>query len=185
MSNSLSPTIALLQAGKIIAYPTESVYGLGCDPLNEAAVLQLLALKKRALHKGLILIAADITQILPYIEITQVLQARWAEIQAHWPGPVTWVFPASEHVPPWICGDHRTVAVRVTAHPVANQLCAQWGRPLVSTSANLAQQLPAKTAEAVQAIFPATQVTVVPGQVGGLDKPTEIRDAMSGLVIRA
>ncbi len=179
-----SPIIDLLHQGNIIAYPTEAVYGLGCDPLNESAVLHLLDLKKRDVNKGLILIAASVAQIMPYIDTTQISPDRMQQILASWPGPFTWAFPATEKVPRWIRGGHSTVAVRVTAHPVANALCAEFGRPLVSTSANVANQLPAKNKLEVQNIFSEKVVFIVEGNLGDSEKPTEIRDAKSGALIR-
>jgi L-threonylcarbamoyladenylate synthase len=173
-----------LHQGSIIAYPTEAVYGLGCDPLNESAVLRLLNLKKRNVNKGLILIAANVEQIMPYINTTHIPPDRMQQILASWPGPFTWVFPATEKVPRWICGEHATVAVRVTAHPVANALCVEFGRPLVSTSANVSDQLPAKTKHEVQKIFPEGIAFIVEGGVGNSEKPTEIRDARDGALIR-
>jgi L-threonylcarbamoyladenylate synthase len=183
--NPLSSAIQALQQAKLIAYPTEAVYGLGCDPLQQSAVFKFLQLKKRAGAKGLILIAANRQQIMPYIDISQLPAHRLQQIFATWPGPVTWLFPATSKVPDWIRGAYDTIAVRVTAHPIANALCAAFGRPLVSTSANLTGQLPADNALAVQTIFPEGIAVVVPGEVGGLEKPTEIRDANSGAIVRA
>lgn len=176
--------IQALQQGTIIAYPTEAVYGLGCDPLCEAAVLRLLTLKKRSITKGLILIAASLKQVMPYIDSTAISSERMQQILASWPGPVTWVFPASDKVPSWIRGNHTTVAVRVTAHPIAKALCADFGRPIVSTSANTEGHPPARDAQTVAKIFPSGIEVIVSGEVGNLTKPTEIRDACSNLVLR-
>lgn len=175
--------IQALHRGSVIAYPTESVYGLGCDPLCESAVLHLLALKKRAVNKGLLLIAADLMQIMPYIAAIPLDCMQ--KVLHTWPGPFTWVFPATKLVPAWIHGDHNTVAVRVTDHPIAKTLCADFGRPLVSTSANLEGQSPACTAQAVAEMFPVGIEVIVPGKVGELAKPTSIRDALSGSLIRS
>lgn len=183
--NILSQAISALHAGGVIAYPTEAVYGLGCDPHNASAVHHLLDIKKRAWDKGLILIAADIAQLMPYIDITQIPPARMQEIRAQWPGPFTWVFPATPSTPKWVCGAHSTVAVRVTAHPIARALCAAFGRPLISTSANVTDQPPAKSADAVYALFSTQLAYIVPGEVGPLERPTEMRDAVGGRVIRA
>lgn len=176
------PAIQALNDGTVIAYPTESVYGLGCDPFNQFAVLHLLALKKRATHKGLILIAANVEQIMPYI--TPISPDRMQQILNTWPGPFTWVFPKSKLTPAWIHGNHNTVAVRITAHPIARDLCTHFGKPLISTSANVEGELPARTAKAVEEMFPTGIKMIVFGETGGLSKPTEIRDAVSGIVIR-
>lgn len=179
---NLAPAISALNQGEIIAYPTEGVYGLGCDPLNEAAVLRLLALKQRAVSKGLILLAASVEQIMPYL--APVPTACLQQALNTWPGPVTWVFPAAAFVPSWICGDHVTVAVRVTNHPIARALCEGFGRPIVSTSANIAAQASALTAGQVAATFPEGIAVIVPGELGGLKGSTPIYDVLGGGVVR-
>ncbi len=168
--------------GGLIAYPTEAVYGLGCDPLDPGAVLDLLALKSRPVHKGLILIAADYAQLPPYV--TEVAAERMAEVLAGWPGPRTWLLPARPETPPWLTGEHRTLAVRVTAHPVASALCQLTG-PLVSTSANPAGRRPARDALTVRRYFGDALDAVVTGPVDKSRRPSAIRDAASGRLLRA
>ncbi|RLA24971.1 MAG: tRNA threonylcarbamoyladenosine biosynthesis protein RimN, partial [Gammaproteobacteria bacterium] len=123
-----------LQQGKLIAYPTEAVYGLGCDPLNEAAVMSLLSIKQRPAHKGLILVASDFSQLQPFINPSQEMLQR---IIPTWPGPITWVIPVQSWVPTYLKGTHHSIAVRVSAHPLVRQLCASYGGAIVSTSANI------------------------------------------------
>ncbi len=184
ISPDIVSAISALNKGKVIAYPTEAVYGLGCDPLNQAAVTHLLALKNRPQSKGLILIAASWDQLAPYVD--PIPPQAMARVFATWPGPVTWVFPAAARVPQWICGAHTTLAIRVTAHPIARELCIQFGRPLVSTSANVTGQVPLRSSDEVSKIFiPGVDVEViVRGEIGNLLKPTEIRSAVTGEVIR-
>ncbi len=181
MSNVAS-AVSALNRGGLIAYPTEGVYGLGCDPLNELTVLELLVLKKRTVNKGLILIASDVEQLLPYI--VPVPPECMQRVLATWPGPVTWIFPASEAVPAWIRGDYSTVAVRVTAHPIAKGLCEKFGRPVVSTSANLTGDAPALSVTDVKKHFPLGLDVIVPGDVMQRGKVSEIRDVMTGKVVR-
>lgn len=173
----------VLASGGVIAYPTEGVWGLGCDPRNDAAVHRLLALKRRDWRKGLILIAADFSQLQRYIAPldAQVLQKALAT----WPGPHTWLFPAAAGAPELITGGRATIAVRVTAHPVASALCRAYGGALVSTSANLAGQPPAKSALQVRLRFGVALDAVVPGALGTLAAPTPIRDLVSGATHRA
>ncbi|HEY5719640.1 MAG TPA: Sua5/YciO/YrdC/YwlC family protein, partial [Gammaproteobacteria bacterium] len=106
-----------VRRGGVIAYPTEAVYGLGCDPLDAVAVFELLELKGRPVGKGLILIAADFAHLRPFVD--EVGPAAMAAVHASWPGPHTWLLPARAATPPWLSGDFDTLAVRVTAHPVA------------------------------------------------------------------
>lgn len=172
-----------VRAGGIIAYPTEAVFGLGCDPLNAAAVQRLLDMKGRAAAKGLILIAADLHQLEPYID--ELPASRISEILQSWPGPVTWVVPAAAEAPSWLSGGRTTLAVRVTGHAVAADLCRACGIALVSTSANLSGQAPALTALHVRQRLGGLVDYLVPGQTGPQRKPTTIRDALSGAILRA
>lgn len=171
-----------VRRGGVIAYPTEAVYGLGCDPLDPVAVLDLLSLKSRPVHKGLILIAADFAQLRPFVE--EVAAVRMAEVLASWPGPHTWLLPARARTPEWLTGEHPTLAVRVTAHPVARALCRLAG-PLVSTSANPAGRQPARDPLTVRRYFAGALDQVVTGPVDRTRAPSAIRDAASGRLLRA
>jgi L-threonylcarbamoyladenylate synthase len=106
------------------------------------------------------------------------------KIQATWPGPVTWVFPAAKQIPQWISGEHNSVAIRVSAHPLVQALCNSYGKAIVSTSANLSGCAPARTVLELQQQFPQGIDCVVPGEVGGMAKPTPIYDAMTGEAVR-
>jgi len=168
--------------GGVIAYPTEAVYGLGCDPLNENSVLRLLKLKQRDSAKGLILIAADFQQLEPFVK--PISDQQMATVSATWPGPVTWLFPAADDTPGWLTGNHSTLAVRVTAHPVAAELCKAFGGPLVSTSANISSREPARSAVEVRGQFDDKLAAIVTGQIDQSRQPTPIFDAISGEQVR-
>ena len=165
----------------MIAYPTEAVYGLGCLPWDYRAVARLLSIKKRSVEKGLIIVAADLEQVLHMIDLTGGFQAD--EVFASWPGPITWVLPASDLVPGWIRGSHPEVAIRLSAHPLVRQLCESAG-PLVSTSANPEGCPPAADRNRVRSYFGTQLDYIVPGRVGTLGQPTEIRHAVTGRVLR-
>jgi L-threonylcarbamoyladenylate synthase len=169
-----------LQRGTVLAYPTEAVYGLGCDPLNKNAVLRLLRLKRRPMTKGLILAAADLQQLAPFLRLDAGIIERCS---ATWPGPVTWVIPTQEWVPEWLTGEHRSLAVRVSAHPCVRQLCERFGGPLVSTSANPGGKAPALNALQARNYFPR-EVSIFTGDTGGLQNTTPIYDAVSGQSLR-
>ena len=173
----------VLRRGGVIAYPTEAVWGLGCDPWQRPAVERLLALKQRPLHKGLILVGADPHQVAPLLRALSADERQ--RLLASWPGPVTWLLPDPDGwVPPWVKGSHASVAVRISAHPLVAQLCAAHGGPLVSTSANSAGREPARSAAAVRAAFPRQLDYLLPGPLGGLARPSSIRDLRSGAVLR-
>lgn len=182
-TESIKRAVAVLEDGGLIAYPTEAVFGLGCDPLREDAVDRLLAVKGRSRQQGLILIASDFDQLKGLLDTSD--QAAVNRALATWPGPVTWVFPARDHVPAWLTGGRGSLAVRVTEHPVAHALCAAFGRPVVSTSANVSGGEAARDADTVRRQLGDAVDCLVPGRVGGRDRPSEIRDARSGEVIRA
>ena len=181
---SLPEAATALQAGGVIAYPTEAVWGLGCDPRDEAAVLRLLAIKQRTVDKGLILIAAQYEQLRPFLDITAVPTERLAEVLASWPGPHTWVLPASNDAPRWITGAHAGIAVRISAHPPVIDLCNAYGGALVSTSANRAGQPTALVRETLDPQVLEGVDGLVDGETGGLGAPTAIRDALTGATIR-
>ncbi len=176
--------VTQLHNGGVIAYPTEGVWGLGCDPFDEAAVLRILRLKKRPVEKGLILVAAGVDQIAALL--ASLTSAERAIVLATWPGPTTWLLPDPEQrVPAWIKGKFATVAVRVSAHPGVIRLCRAFGGPLVSTSANPADAPPATTRVRVLTWFGDELDYVVPGRLGGQQGPSTIRALHSTVPVRA
>ncbi|HAZ54246.1 MAG TPA: L-threonylcarbamoyladenylate synthase type 1 TsaC, partial [Franconibacter helveticus] len=152
-ANEISQLVELLKQQQVIAYPTEAVFGVGCDPDSEVAVNRLLALKQRPVEKGLILIAASFEQLKPYIDDASLNAAQREAVFQHWPGQVTFVFPAKPSTPRWLTGRFDSLAVRVTDHPLVIQLCEAYGKPLVSTSANLTGLPPFRPAQEVLAQF--------------------------------
>ncbi|MHB0776240.1 L-threonylcarbamoyladenylate synthase [Halomonas sp. WWR20] len=180
---SLNSALVALRAGGIIAYPTEAVWGLGCDPDNDAALAALIRLKARDPAKGLILIAGDIAQLAPWLEGLEA--PLYERLQARWPGPYTWLVPDNGRSRPLLRGEHDRLAVRVSDHPWVQRLCAGFGGPLVSTSANTAGQPPAMTAQEVSTVFGDGVAAVVDGPLGGRERPSTIRDLISGEIIRS
>lgn len=178
----VSQAARCIRRGGIVAYPTEAVFGLGCDPANAHAVMRLLALKHRRIEKGLILVATSLQQLQPWVApIPRKLRRR---LDASWPGPYTWLLPAAEHCPDWLTGSHDTLAVRVSAHPVVQRLCQAAGRAIVSTSANREGKPPARSRLQIRLRFPTGIDYCLPGELGGLTQPTRIRDLRTGRVIR-
>ena len=174
----------LLHAGGVVAYPTEGVWGLGCDPFDQAAVLRLLALKDREVAKGLILVAASPAQFDGLADWNALPAERLLEVLASWPGPCTWIVPATTRMPGWIRGQHAGVALRVSAHPGVAALCQAFGGPLVSTSANAAGAPAPRRLEDMDAGLRAAVDGCLEGETGGRDRPSDIRDARSGALLR-
>jgi len=181
MPVDLAQCATAVRAGGVIAYPAEAVFGLGCDPRNEAALARLIDIKQRDAGKGMILIAADLEQLRDFIAPLRAADER--TLRADWPGPETWVVPAADGLSPLLTGGRDTIAVRVTAHPQAAALCRACG-PLTSTSANPSGQPPLREAATVEALFGERLGAVLGGKVGGLQCPTRIRDLRSGRVLR-
>lgn len=171
-------------SGQLIAYPTEAVYGLGCDPQNQQAVQTLLALKQRPVEKGMILIADNYQQLLPYVDDDKIPGDKREQIFASWPGPFTWLLPKSEQAPYWITGESDMIAVRITAHPLVKSMCQQLNSALVSTSANLSGQPPITSANGIRQQF-AGSVHLVEGELGGANTPSQIRHGLTGELVRA
>jgi L-threonylcarbamoyladenylate synthase len=181
MHCSIRSLAAHFKCGGLIAYPTESCYGLGCDPDNRRAVLRLLKLKRRPQHKGLILIASNYHQVARFIKPLTPDEQR--QLMEGGTQAITYLMPAKPSAPRWLRGAHDTLAIRMTAHPIARQLCHSLNSALVSTSANRSGQRPAKTYSQCQRLF-GRDVWVLPGRVGKRKKPSTIRAWIGGNIIR-
>jgi len=177
---NLSALRAHLKRGGLLAYPTESCYGLGCDPCNRAAVQKILRLKRRPWHKGLILVAANLEQVARFILPLRATER--ATLGQYWPGPYTFLLPVSVRAPKLLIGKHTSLAVRVSAHPTVAGLTRKLG-PLVSTSANVSGAKPIKTYAEAQRAF-GQQVWVLPGRIGKRRAPSVIIDLQSGKKLR-
>lgn len=189
MANALTHRWQVRQAanrllnGEVLAYPTEAVWGLGCDPENESATMRLLEIKNRPVHKGLILVAGSVEQVEFLLEGLTPEQRK--KILATWPGPTTWLIPDyDEMIPWWIKGDHTSVALRVSAHPLVAALSLAFGGPIVSTSANKTGQRPARTALNVIKHMGEEIDGMLNGSLGSEQKPSRIVDLLSDAVLR-
>ena len=175
--------VRALRAGGVVAYPTEAVYGIGCDPWDRAAVSRVFAIKRRPGRKRCIVIAAHPSQLDRLVDFRVRQFAMFAS--RYWPGPVTLVAPACVRAPEWLVDADGTVAVRVTNHPVARGLCASFRGPLISTSANRAGRAPVRNGLRARVAFGAKIDWYVAGRVGGLDSPTRIIDVRDGRLLRS
>ena len=178
----LRQAVFALRAGGVVAYPTETVFGLGCDPLNAGAVETILKLKRRPIEKGLILIGANLQQLLPYINVKD--HALLQKLEQTSDRPTTWICPARENIPTWLTGRHSSIAVRITTHPVAKALCQTLGHAIVSTSANLSGLNPARTRLTVWRYFNQQLDYILGSKCTAETKPSQIIDLCSGQVIR-
>src|SRR5690606_19097961 len=103
-TEAIERVAAALRTGGVVAYPTEAVFGLGCDPHDRAAFDALFALKRRPPTQGVLLIGATFEQVAPYIDLAATPADALARVQASWPGPHTWILPRAPGVPDWIAG---------------------------------------------------------------------------------
>lgn len=177
--------VEVLHQGGVIAYPTEAVYGLGCDPENLSAVKNILKLKKREKEKGLILVAANFEQLKPYIiplekHIEDKLITSWCDSCS----PITWLVPAKSEVSDYLKGKFDSLAIRVSNHPLVKELCDTFASAIVSTSANISKQEAARTSEQVKEIFSDRVDFVLEGETNIHAQPSEIRDALTDKIIR-
>lgn len=173
----------MIAAGGIIAYPTEAVFGLGCDPLNGEAVNRICQIKQRDPLKGLIVIASTFEQLAPLL--TPLSQQQRAQLIDSTGGPTTWLVPAHPQLPSFLTGRFSTLAVRLTEHPVARAVCAAMGGPIVSTSANRSGYPAASNHLQVRRNLGALVDLTLPQPVGGDLRPSQIVDLQTGAIIRS
>lgn len=176
-----------LRRGGVIAYATRAVFGLGCDPTSLQGLRRLLALKRRPVHKGMIVIADRAERLAPFH--ASLTSAQKARRDSRWPGSHTWLMPAASRLPSLLLGHHRQpgsprrIALRVDAHPDAVALCRRLGMALVSTSANRAGRRPIRTARECRRQF-GGRVRVIPGRVVHRCRPSTIADLLTERVVR-
>ena len=103
---------ARLMQDEVVAYPTEAVFGLGCNPLSESAVRKLLDLKQRPIEKGLILVAPSLHFLQPFVDFSHLSDEQLARLQTQYDHPITWVVPAKTEVPDFLTGQFNSIAVR-------------------------------------------------------------------------
>jgi len=173
-----------LKTGGVFAYPTEAVFGLGCDPLNRKAVQKILRLKGRPQHKGLILVTDCFHRLQHFIaplspSQIQGMHQSWGNAKK----PHTWIVPAAKKCPKWLTGGHASIAIRVSSHPLTAKLCKDTGMALVSTSANHSGHQAAKTAKQCRQIF-GYQIQILSGKTSGAKKPSTIQDLLTGKILR-
>ncbi len=173
---------AHLRRGGLIACATRGSFGLGCLPTHVPALRRLVALKRRPLHKGLIVVADRLSRLRGLVQpLSADLQQR---AEQRWPGHWTWLVPATRRAPFLLRGRHHQLAVRVDDYPPVQRLCRRLGMALVSTSANRSGQKPARTARQVRRMFGA-RVRVLPGRCQRGARASTIADLRSGRILRA
>ena len=137
-SEQIDQAVEALKAGKIIVYPTETSYGLGCDATNDAAVRRIFDVKGRPGSKGLPVLIGEATEATKYVDFSETAHTL---ANAHWPGPLNIIAPIALKSPiASACAQHGTQSLRVSSHPFASILVRRFGKPIVATSANISGQ---------------------------------------------
>ena len=181
LANQISQAIAIVQQGGVIAYSTETILGLGCDPNNRRAVERLLWLKQRSINKGLVILVASVDALKEHSQ--PLSPSQYAKITSRLSkAPTTWVLPAHRSTPIWIMGNHGHIAIRITQHTIASKLCASTGA-IVSTSANYSDYPTAINSQQLREWFGPYLDYVIIG-APGTGVPSEIRDLVSGEILR-
>jgi len=179
---ALNRLVHALSRGAVIGYPTDTIWGFGCDPLEPHSVARILQIKQRPVDKGLILLSSRLEYCDAYIKLDQ---AQRDIIQAPAEVPTTWLVEASDACPPWIRGNHATVAMRITDHPLLGYLCERLQSPLVSTSANHAGKATVRSSLQLRRQFGNQLDFVVTGFDTGGARPSEIKSLASGKLLRS
>jgi L-threonylcarbamoyladenylate synthase len=180
--NSFSNAVKVLKEGGVIAYPTESCFGLGCDPRDHSAIRRILRIKRRSKSKGLILVSDNFSRFRPFV--TGIPETTQEMVLASWPGPNTWCLPTRPGVSSWLKGGYETLAVRVSKDRTIRSICSVAEMAIVSTSANRFGKPSLRTYEQVIVALGADVDYVVPGITGLQNSPSTIRDGLTGKVIR-
>lgn len=178
----IASAIEILKSGGLIAYPTEGVFGIGCDPQNENALARVIAIKQRDAAKGLILVADQLAHLDTFVQPFTVDEQK--RIAPTWPGPVTWVVRARTGVSSLLTGGRNTLAVRVSDHPVVQAICNGFGGAIVSTSANLSGQSECLSAAQTRTELGNKIDLVVDAAIGNHKGASSIRDAATGKLLR-
>ncbi|MFC0322202.1 Sua5/YciO/YrdC/YwlC family protein [Gallibacterium melopsittaci] len=181
--NNLENIVTSLLQGDVIAYPTEAVFGLGCNPFNDQAIQKLLDLKQRPVEKGLILIAPTLDFFQQIIAFDQLSPEHLQRIQQVYARPTTWIVPVQTTVSPLLTGKFNSIAVRLCQHPAVVALCQQANMPITSTSANLTGQPPCRHYQEVLTQF-GKNFPVLQAEVGKAKNPSEIRDLFTNQIVR-
>ncbi len=176
--DSLGSVVNSLKKGEVVAYPTEGVWGLGCDPSNEKAITRLLNMKGRSESKGLILIGSNLEQFSKFIEVEKYKD----KLLEKWPGHHTWLVPPKSETSKLITGNNEKIALRLSSHKNVVELCEEFKGAIISSSANKENAPTPGSPDEIKGVFPDIKVLI--GELGGQSQPSRIEDLLTGELIR-
>jgi len=173
--------ICHLKSGEVIGYPTEAVYGIGCDPWNQSSVEKIAKIKGRESSKTFLMVASSIDQLTDLIDISTLSR----QVTSSWPGHTTWLITAKENVPHWLQDEQTNkVGIRISNHPLVRELCNKFGKPIISTSANISGKEEIKNQQEFMKTFSSDINYLVDGDLGDYDKASMIIDMQTNKKIR-
>ena len=173
--------ICHLKSGEVIGYPTEAVYGIGCDPWNQSSVEKIAKIKGRKKRQTFLMVASSIDQLTDLIDISRLS----SQVKSSWPGHTTWLIKAKENVPYWLQDEQTNkVGVRISNHPLVRELCNEYGKPIISTSANISGKEEIKNQQEFMRTFSSDINYLVDGDLGDYDKASMIIDMETNKKIR-
>ena len=173
--------ICHLKSGEVIGYPTEAVYGIGCDPWNQSSVEKIAKIKGRKKRQTFLMVASSIDQLTDLIDISRLS----SQVKSSWPGHTTWLIKAKENVPYWLQDEQTNkVGVRISNHPLVRELCSEYGKPIISTSANISGKEEIKNQQEFIRTFSSDINYLVDGDLGDYDKASMIIDMETNKKIR-
>jgi L-threonylcarbamoyladenylate synthase len=168
----------IIKNGGNAIYPTEGIYGIGCDPFNKSSVENIFDIKGRDLTKNFIILASNIKYLKRIIDNN--LFKNKALIDGSF---TTWVVPTNKDCPLWLSAN-KSIAIRITNHPVVDELCENIGGPVISTSANCSNQKYTDNITAIENIFDGKIDCIVKGQLGNEKKSSMIKDILTNKILR-
>ena len=173
--------ICHLKSGEVIGYPTEAVYGIGCDPWNQSSVEKIAKIKGRKNSQTFLMVASSIGQLTDLIDISKLSP----QVASSWPGHTTWLIKAKENVPYWLQDEQTNkVGIRISNHPLVIELCNAFGKPIISTSANVSGKEEIKNQQEFIRTFSSDINYLVDGDLGDYDETSVIIDMETNKKIR-
>jgi L-threonylcarbamoyladenylate synthase len=170
-------------SGAVIVYPTDTVWGLGCHPLDYHSVQRILTIKSRLIDKGVILITPDLAFVRPYLS-DHLSSASLKELATPLTLPTTWLVPAHPDCPVWLTGNHSTLAIRISNHPFVREICTATQSPIVSTSANRSGKTTVRNSLQARRQFGSEVDAIITGYPTGGHKASRIQSIETGQKLR-
>lgn len=175
---SASQAVDVLKQGGLIIYPTEGIYGIGCDALNEKSVQNVFNVKYRNNEKSFIVLCSEVVHISKLISDDYVQDKKLSEKEF-----ITWIVPISKNCPQWLTKNNK-IAIRLTDHPVIKELCTGIDGPIISTSANISGKKYINNIDIISELFTDEVECIVEGNLGGEAKSSSIIDIATGHILR-